>query len=163
MAIPMRRAAIAVVVAGLLTTVGCTTSGGSKEKFCAALPKTGDLLSILSEFDSTDPAVLVKRFDAGLTEYRDLERAAPREIRADVAKVADAVEVVLNVVRQHPDDLGAIRTELGAKATTLASAGKSAQTLASYAQDACGETLSGAGASTVPVTSSTTTTTTTAP
>jgi len=157
-----RRAAVALVLATLLIAVGCTSSGGSKEKFCAELPKTGDVLSILSDFESTDPALLVKRFDAGLEEYRNLERAAPREIRADVARLADAVELVLDVVRKHPDDLGAIRTELGANAATLATAGKAALTVGDYAQDECGQTLPGGdpGGDIVTTTTAATTSTT---
>jgi len=158
-----RRVAIVVVVVGLAAGVGCAPSSGSKDKFCAALPKTGDLMSILSDFSSVDPASLDKRFSEGLDQFRALERAAPREIRADVSVVADAVAQILAVVRKHPDDFNAIRRELAASATSLASAGTSAQAVTRYAQKECGLQLGGSdpGTATVPPTSGGATSTTT--
>jgi len=157
-----RGMAIVVVVVGLAAGVGCAPSSGSKDKFCAALPKTGDVMSILSDFDSADPAALDKRFSQGLDQFRALERAAPREIRADVSVVADAVAQILAVVRKHPDDLNAIRRELAASATSLASAGTSAQAVTRYAQKQCGMALGGSDpTATVAPTSAGTTSTTT--
>ena len=152
----MRRCVLALLIAStLLAATGCSTSSGSKDKFCAAIPKTEDVMSILSDFSSTDPTKLQARFDDGLAQFRALEKAAPREIRADVSAVADAVEKILDVVTRHPDDLSAIRTELAGSAATFAKAGAAGQRVGDYAQDECHVDLGG----TPPATGVTTTTT----
>ena len=131
-----------VTLLGMLAS-GCATHEGSQAKFCAALPKTGDLMSILNDFSSTDPAQLSRRFSTGLAQYRQLERDAPREIRGDVATLADAVEQILAVVQRHPDDLSAIRNELTGSRSVLVSAGKSALSVSNYAQAKCGINING--------------------
>src|SRR4051794_31672671 len=123
----MRRTALALLaLCCLLAPTACSTSSGSKEKFCAELPKTGDVMGILGGFDTDDSAALEKRFDEGLAKFRALEKASPREIRSDVADLADAVQNLLTVVRKHPDDLAAIRKELAGSAASFVSAGKAA-------------------------------------
>ena len=133
----------------------CTGSGGGQKEFCDRLPETGSVLSILSDFGTTAPDQLTGQFEKGLAEYRDLERSAPRSIRADVAKVADTVELILDIVKRNPDDLSAIRKELAGKAAQLASAAKSGQAVATYARDECGIDLdTGTGVGSVPVVTS---------
>lgn len=154
----LKSVALAVLVAVLIAA--CTGSGGSTKSFCERLPKTENVLDILADFGSTTPAQLADRFEAGLADYRDLERSAPRSIRADVARVADTVELILDVVKRNPDDMAAIRRELGGKAAQLASAGKSGQAVARFSRDECGLTLdSTSPASIIPPVSAETTTT----
>ena len=137
----MRRPAPARILVSLLVLfvgVACSGSSGSRDEFCETLPRTGDLMGLLTDFSSADPQALEARFDEGLGKFRELERAAPREVRGDVAQVADAVERILEVVRDNPDDLAAIRTGLATLGPQLATAGKAAVAVGNYSRDECG-------------------------
>jgi hypothetical protein len=156
----MRRILLALLVLAVsLGVASCATGEGSKAKFCAALPRTGDLMSILNDFSSTDPSVLEQRFATGVANYQKLEKDAPPDIRGDVATVTDAVQTILDVVRQHPDDLSAIRTQLAGDATQFASAGKAANNVVDYAKKNCGLDLGPSPTSLIDPAQVTTTTT----
>ncbi len=132
------------MIAGfVLAGASCTRSSGSQEKFCAALPRTGDLLSLLSRLDPSDPEGTAQRFERGAEKFRELEKAAPREIRADVADVGDAYQKVLDAVKAHPDDLPAVRRDLADDSATFAAAARSALRMADYAKRECGIDLIG--------------------
>ncbi len=137
-----------MVTGCLLAGASCTKSSGSKEEFCAALPRTGDLLGLLSRVDPSRPEDMARRFDRGAELFAKLERAAPREIRADVADVGDAYQLVLDTVEDHPDDLSAVRRDLAREQGTLVAAGRSALRMAEYARRECGIDLLGAMSST---------------
>ncbi|MEJ7583976.1 MAG: hypothetical protein WKF43_07785 [Acidimicrobiales bacterium] len=158
---PLRILIIAFALLSLTAVPACTRSSGSKDKFCGALPDTDDVFALIDDLDATDSARLEQRFDAGLAEFRELERAAPRQIRSDVAVVADAVERILQAVQQHPDDMGAVREELGRSSASLLGSGKSALALRDYARDECGITLGGGSSLTTTATTPTTGPTTT--
>jgi len=140
----LRTLTVAVALLSLLT--GCTRASGSREKFCAALPDTEDLFALIGNLDATDSARLEQRLDAGVAEFSKLERAAPRKIRSDVADVADVVERILEAVKKHPTDMGAVRQELAGSAASLLGSGKAALQVSAYAQRECGITLGGGAA-----------------
>ena len=141
----MRRLAAACGAAlVLLGAPACSDDdGGSREAFCAALPETPDLATVLDDLEGTPPAELQQRLDDGAERFRDLEDAAPDAIRDDVGRVADAVEDVLAVVRAHGGDREQLRAELARRDARLLAAGPSAQRVVDYARMGCGIELGG--------------------
>jgi hypothetical protein len=129
--------AVLVVAGG-----GCSKSSGSKDEFCAKLPRTTEVFELISGFDTADPSRLEQRIEEGIDRFRELERAAPRDLRPDVAKVVDAAERILAAVEDHPDDPAAVRVELEGDSQALISAGRSALRVVAYANDECGIDLS---------------------
>jgi len=129
--------AVLVVAGG-----GCSKSSGSKDEFCAKLPRTTDVLELISGFDTADPNRLEERAEEGIDRFRELERAAPRELRPDVAEVADAAKRILAAVKENPDDPAAVRVDLAGDSQALISAGRSALRVVAYANDECGIDLS---------------------
>jgi hypothetical protein len=121
---------------------GCAESSGSKDEFCAKLPRTTDVLELISGFDTADPNRLEERAEEGIDRFRELERAAPRELRPDVAEVADAAKRILAAVKENPDDPAAVRVDLAGDSQALISAGRSALRVVAYANDECGIDLS---------------------
>ena len=91
----MRRAALTLLVAVcLVAPAACSKSSGSKEKFCAALPGTGDVMSILSDFGTADSATLEKRFDDEKASPEDVQDVLTRAARLD-AMMGRARDIIL--------------------------------------------------------------------
>ena len=139
-------------LAVLAASSACSSDAGSKEAFCEQLPDTADLFSLVSQIDTSDPTALRQDFDEGLAEFRALERAAPRELRADVGTVADAAERVLDAVERNLGDQAALAAELQRDRDEYLGAAKSALKVQDYARDECNIDLTGgpASSSTVP-------------
>ena len=135
-----RRLAAVVVLLGVLggAVTACSKDEGSQEQFCARLPETPDLADVVRDLDSAQPEQLDERLSNAADGYGDLEDASPDEIREDVGRVTDAVEGILDVVREHIDDREALRTELASRKADLLGVGPSAQRVVDYARDACG-------------------------
>ena len=134
----------AIAVAALVAVCSaCSSDTGSKEAFCEQLPETADLFSLIGEVEASDPTALRQRFDEGLTEFRALERAAPRELRADVGTVADAAERVLDAVERNAGDQAALAAELQRDRDQFVGAAKSALEVEKYAKDECNLDLGG--------------------
>jgi hypothetical protein len=138
---------LAAACAAALVLVGAPAcsddDGGSREAFCAALPRTPDLATVLDDLDGTPPAELEPRLDDGVDRFRDLEDAAPDQIRDEVGRVADVVEEILDVVREHADDREVLRDELTERDGRLLAVGPAAQRVVDYARRACGVELGG--------------------
>jgi hypothetical protein len=151
-----RLAAIVVLLAIVgAAASGCSKDHGSQEKFCAELPATPDLSSLLDDLGSASPTQLEQQLSDGSDQFHRLAKAAPSQIKADAERVRDTVDEILDAVRDHLDDPKGLRTELAAKKAHLLAVGPAAQRVVDYAADACGIELGG-----VTTTSSTTTTTT---
>jgi hypothetical protein len=152
----VRLAAIVVllVIAGAVAS-GCSKDHGSQQKFCAELPATPDLSSLLANLGSASPATLEQQLSDGSDQFHELAKAAPDQVKADAERVRDTVDEILDAVRDHLDDPKGLRAELAAKKAHLLAVGPAAQRVVDYAADACGVELGG-----ITTTSSTTTTTT---
>ena len=156
----LRLAAIVV----LLTIVGlaapaCSKDHGSQEKFCAQLPKTPDLTSLLQQLGTASPAQLEKQLSDGSDQFHELAKDAPSKIKPDTERVRDTVDEILDAVRAHIDDPKALRAELAARKAHLLAVGPAAQRVVDYAADSCGIDLGGSTTASNPPPSSTTTTT----
>jgi hypothetical protein len=98
---------------------------------------------VLDDLDGTPPAQLERRLDDAADRFGELEGAAPEPIRDDVARVADVVEEVLDVVNEHADDREVLRAELAERDARLLAVGPAAQRVVDYARRACGVELGG--------------------
>jgi len=119
----MRRS-LALVLAVLTVagaTTGCAKAKGSKEAFCKQLREARDA-------------------------FGDLQKAAPRSIRADVGAVGELVDDVVGAIEDHPDDAAAVASQLRMNMLTSPSAGKAALNVGNYASKECGVSLNPAGA-----------------
>jgi hypothetical protein len=137
-----RLAALVVSVAVLgAATTACSQDHRSKERFCAALPTTPDLSTLLDDLDTAEPREVETRLEKGADRFRMLADAAPPAISDDVDRVADTVEDVLQVVEQHLDDPDGLRAALVRKKAALLAAGAPAQRVVDYAREECGVDL----------------------
>ncbi|CAN5794376.1 hypothetical protein BH24ACT3_BH24ACT3_05260 [soil metagenome] len=137
----MRRfAATVVVLVGLavLAPTGCSDADGSDEAFCAALPDVPELAAVLDHFERSDPESALRNLDGAVERYRELEAAAPGDIRDEVATVVDLVERIADALGTDPDDpneAAALLAEIEPDAAEVADA---AEGVAAYASSTCG-------------------------
>jgi hypothetical protein len=151
----LRLAAIVVLLAIVgLAAPACSKDHGSQERFCAQLPNTPDLSSLLQQLGTASPSQLEKQLSDGSDQFHELAKDAPKQIKADTERVRDTVDEILDAVRAHIDDPKALRAELAARKAHLLAVGPAAQRVVDYAADACGIELGG-----ITTTGSTTSTT----
>ena len=134
-----RRIVVVAVVLGLVGA-GCTDDG-DEGAFCDRLADSPPLGDILGELDTSDPGGTEARLTDALADFRDLEADAPGAIRDDVARVREGVELVLEAVRDHPDDLPAARQAIADEADELPGLANAAEDVVSYARTECDLTL----------------------
>jgi len=146
----MRRLLPLALAVLLLAPLSCSRQGGDKGSFCDLIADVDDMFAVLQDFDATDPAELDQRFEDSLAEYRALERAAPREIKPDVAELGNVVEDVLCAVQRNGDDRAAIATDLGQLQQDHPGAAAAALRVIDYADKECGIKLEGGPAEGVP-------------
>jgi len=140
----MRRILVCVAVATALgSPLSCAKANPSKAAFCRQLRRTPVLEDILSGVATGDPAAVRRQVGAAATQFGALERAAPREIRAEVGEVATLMEKVLEAVDASPDDPQALAERLRKLATTNTGAAGAALEVAGYARDKCNVDLNG--------------------
>lgn len=120
----------------LLVAPACTDEGGAEE-FCDRLAEAPDLESVLSQVDAVDPAGAESRLESAAEAFRELEASAPGEIRDDVARVRQGVDIVLDAVRANPGDLPAAREAIERRSDELAGLARAGTTLVDYAADEC--------------------------
>lgn len=123
---------LAVVVLG-----GVACSDDDSGAFCDRLGDTEQLGDVLNSLDTSDPASVETEIEAAFDEYAELEAAAPGEIRDDVARVRQGVELVLDAVRDNPDDLPAAREQIAGQIDELAGLVTAGDNLVRYASDEC--------------------------
>jgi hypothetical protein len=135
----------ALVLGAVLTAAvlgGCSDDGDSGA-FCERLGDTDQLGQILGQLDASDPAGVEDRIEAALGEFRRLESDAPGAIRDDVARVRQGVELVLEAVRDHPDDLPGARDAIAGELDELSGLAQAGQAVVDYGRDECGLDLAG--------------------
>ena len=144
----MRRAAAALlsllVLAGL--TAGCAKAKGSREAFCKQLRETPAVGTALAGYPSGDGATYTKQLREARAAFGDLQKAAPRSIRADVGAVGELVDEIVDAIEENPDDPTAVAGQLRMEMLSSPSAAKSALNVGNYAAKECGVTLNPAGA-----------------
>lgn len=129
-------AAAAVLAGGVL--LGACSDDGDPSAFCDRLGTTPDVADVLSGVDGSDPGGSEAAVREGVSSWRQLEAAAPGEVRADVARVRQGVELVLEAVEDNPDDLPAAREQITSQADELSGLVQAGQRVADYARTECG-------------------------
>lgn len=136
----MRRVAtivvtLVVVAAGVS---GCAKAHGSREAFCEQLRKTPALATALAGYPSGDAATYAKQLRQARQAFGDLQKAAPRSIRADVGSVGELVNDIVKAIEQHPDDPAGVASALRMRMMSSPSAAKAAVNVGNYASKECG-------------------------
>jgi hypothetical protein len=140
---------VALVLAVLTVagaTAGCAKAKGSKEAFCKQLRQTPALSTALAGYPSGDSATYTTQLREARDAFGDLQKAAPRSIRADVGAVGELVDDIVGAIEDHPDDAAAVASQLRMNMLTSPSAAKSALNVSNYASKECGLSLNPAAA-----------------
>ncbi len=115
----------------------CSDDDGSAEDFCAQITGLPALESVLSRFSEADPEQLADSIARARRAYRDLEAAAPGEIRSETATVVDLVDDILDAVDRHPDDPQAAADELRSAMDEHPDVEPARAAVAAYAEAEC--------------------------
>src|SRR6187397_1090322 len=102
----MRRS-VALLLAVLTVagaTAGCAKANGSKEAFCKQLRETPALSTALAGYPSGDGSAYAEQLREARDAFGDLQKAAPRSIRADVGAVGELVDDIVEAIEDHPSD-----------------------------------------------------------
>lgn len=134
---PLRRGLAGVAVLGLALLPACSDDGDSGA-FCDRLGSTRSLGAILGDLDPSDPAGAEDLLQEALEGFRELEADAPGDIRDDVARVRQGVELVIEAVEDHPDDLPAARAAIAQELDQLSGLAQAGEALEAYASAECG-------------------------
>jgi len=126
-----------------LALLPACSDDGDSGSFCERLGETDQVGAILGELDASDPAGAQERLEAGLEQFRELEADAPGAIRDDVARIRQGVELILEAVADHPDDLPAARQAIAGELDELSGLAQAGEAVADYSRDECGLDLEG--------------------
>ena len=137
-----RRWAAGLSVLAVAVLPACSDEGDSGA-FCERLGDTEQLGEILGDLDTSDPAGVEERLQAALEGFRALEADAPGDIRDDVARIRQGVELVLEAVEDNPDDLSAAREAIAGEIDELSGLASAGEAVTSYADEECGLDLTG--------------------
>jgi leucyl aminopeptidase (aminopeptidase T) len=86
----MRVAAIVVALAvALAAGSACSGGGGNTKAFCDALHAGDNPLDVFDRYDPTNLATARDQLQRGVDRMKELEKAAPSEIRDDIAVLVD--------------------------------------------------------------------------
>jgi len=126
----------------LVPLPACSDDGDSGD-FCERLGDTEQVGAILGDLDPSDPAGTQERLRTGLEQFQELEADAPGAIRDDVARIRQGVELILEAVEEHPDDLPGARQAIAGELDELSGLAQAGEAVADYARDECGLDLEG--------------------
>ena len=142
----MRRVAALLValVAIAATTVGCARAKGSKEAFCDQLQETPALTTALAGYALGGTETYVDQLKEARAAFGDLQKAAPRSIRADVGQIGEVVDDVVTAIEENPGNPGAVAAQLRIQMMSSASAAKAALKVSNFAVKECGVSIGGA-------------------
>ena len=144
----MRRS-VALLLAVLTVagaTAGCAKANGSKDAFCKQLRETPALSTALAGYPSGDGSAYAEQLREARDAFGDLQKAAPRSIRADVGAVGELVDDLVEAIEDHPSDPAAVASQLRMDMLSSASAAKAALNVGNYASKECGVSLNPVGA-----------------
>ncbi len=103
---------IAILLVLVLGLGSCAHGQGSTKAFCDHLRRLSNRSILLGRFDPSNPADLQVYRREAATEMSQLERAAPREIKPDVASVADLTAEVAQLTEKYQNDPGELQYRL---------------------------------------------------
>ncbi len=138
---PSRRPVLASIAVVLMVTVGlagCAKGQGSTEAFCAHLRKLSNRTVLLGRFDPSNASEVRVYKRSAATEMSQLERAAPREIKPDVAAVADLTAEVAQLAEKYHNDQGELQYRLYNLARQRLGAAGSVVKVTGFAKSKCG-------------------------
>ena len=140
-----RRARATLVAALALGTIvlGACTDDGDKDAFCERLADTPALGDTLGALDASDPGGAQRELQQAARQFRRLESDAPGEVKEDIARVRRGVDLILEAVEAHPDDLSAARAAILEQSDEVVGLAAASADLVSYAQTECGLDLQG--------------------
>ncbi len=122
----------------VLALLPACSDDGDGDAFCERLGDTEQLGDVLGALDASDPAGVEEALQETLEQFRQLEADAPGDIRDDVARVRQGVELVLDAVEQNPDDLPAVRETIAGELDELSGLAQAGEAVETYAADECG-------------------------
>ncbi|MDQ1397374.1 MAG: hypothetical protein QOG64_2633 [Acidimicrobiaceae bacterium] len=106
----MKTLAGVLVVLGIVvgTTAACGKSGNSASAYCTEARKDDKDAGLSNLGQSTDPKQLQADFDRANAAAQRLKSKAPKEIKADITKAADAIAEITKQVKASNGDLSKI-------------------------------------------------------
>ena len=117
---------------------GCAKGQGSTKAFCDNLRRLSNRSVLLGRFDPSNPADLRVYRRQAATDMSQLERAAPREIKPDVAAVADLTAEIAQLAEKYQDNPGELQYRLYNLGRRRVGAAGSVVKVRSFAKDKCG-------------------------
>jgi hypothetical protein len=148
-------AALAIVVVLTVVLLGRQGETGSTAKFCDTLRSGDDPLAVFDRYDPSNPDAAGVTLRQGADRLRELERAAPGEVKGSMSTLVRVADELVKVV-------GATASSSASTASTtpsthdfqadFASVEQASATVVSFAQGSCGVSLGGSTvtAATVP-------------
>lgn len=121
--------------------LGACTDDGSTEAFCARVADVPPLGEVLADVDVSDPGGTRRDLDDAADRFRALEAVAPGAIKADVARLREGVDLVVEAVEEDPGDLPAAREAITGQADELSGLAQASRRVVDYADEECGISL----------------------
>lgn len=135
----LRRLAVGAVLVGLVAA-GAACSGEDREDtaaFCAAVSTAPSLDSVLRGFTDQEPVSLERNLDAAQQAYARVADTAPPEIEEQTTRLVEIVDVVIDAVREHPDDRSTVISDITAALEEHEDIADDASVVADRAQELC--------------------------
>jgi hypothetical protein len=130
----------------------CSGSGGSTKAFCDSVHAGDNPLDVFDRYDPTNVATARDQLQRGVDRMKELERAAPSDIRGDLQVLVDVGAKL--VVALDPAAEAKPAPDFTADVQRVQNA---STTVTRFAADRCGVDLASTTAGTSPTTSPTTT------
>jgi hypothetical protein len=135
-------AGLAILAVLAVVLLGRGGSSGSTAKFCSTLRAGDDPLAVFDRYDPSNPDAAGATLQQGADRLRELERAAPGEVKGSMSTLARVADELVKVV-------GTTQSTQSTTATThdfqadFASVEQASATVVSFAQASCGVSLGG--------------------
>lgn len=134
----LARAALAAVTAVALgAAAGCSSDGDDASAFCAAVAAAPSLDSVIQGFAEQEPVTLDRNLDDAQAAFAAVRDTAPGEIEEDATELVAVVDLVIEAVRDNPDDRAAAVEAIERGLAGRDGADDAAIAVAAYAKDAC--------------------------
>lgn len=129
-------AAVAVLTGPAL--VGCSKTSEDPAAFCAAVSAAPSLDSILRGFTDQEPLTLTRNLDEAQEAYARVRDTAPADIADETAALVEVVDLVIDAVRENPDDRRSVLEAVQTAMATTDPVDEDAALIAETARDRCG-------------------------
>jgi hypothetical protein len=91
-------AVITALVIATTSSAACSSNGGNTKAFCDALRAGENPLDVFDRYDPTNVSTAREQLQRGVDRLRELERAAPSEIRDDLQVLVDVGNKVVEAL-----------------------------------------------------------------